>query len=65
MCASNSEGQIPHHMAGFVFQKKIQVCAVVSKICTAPTDGTSGVTNGGWSATDGSWKVTDGSWECN
>ena len=35
---------------------------LVSKICTAPTDGTSAVTDAGWSATDGGWRVTDGGW---
>ena len=40
-----------NHTPGvFLIQKKKKklLCPVVSKICTAPTDDTSGVTNGGW-----------------
>ena len=48
--------------AGFLMQKKMPVCPVVSKICTAPTDGTEGVTDGGWRVTDGGWRVADGGW---
>ena len=40
--------------AGRLLMRKQKLeCPVVSYICTAPTEGTSGVTDGGWKVTDG------------